>query len=517
MARKSFATLFKVGGVAFLLSSLLFAGKTGFGSSNFIGLPLGEIIAVLRDVETQWMVFLCLLIYFIIFHFLCTRIESWLTRKSNQGGWNQHAAAFWLACAMLISAALYAIHYAPSIAPLTLLAGVVTGQWLAVWSKSEGRKRGEEGCINLKMLVVSLFVIFLVLAAVWNPETGHPYAYRSEPRWTGPWDGPNLFGLLMGTGTTLVAGVGLRLWRMGEGTLRIEDRGWENTVVGLKLSFLNYGVISLSLIAAFFMGRGLLHSYSRGAWMGTFCGMAYLVSQAARQKRKTEGEKSETSVARMQTGKRKTGIGGIFLISRLKRNWFSFLVVLFSTAMLIFWHFPQTDWHLARRALSSVNLMDFSWRNRAAAWEGALQVAADQPWFGVGWDRPEPLYEHYYLPPKLTESAAIQMNDYLLLGATLGIPALFSFCMYLWLSLSVKVESKKQKAEITDAEWLQTTCQAGAIVLLVGFWFDGGLFKLATASTFWILLELGNVRHEGTLADENGTKAETRISPITAN
>jgi len=39
---------------------------------------------------------------------------------------------------------------------------------------------------------------------------------------------------------------------------------------------------------------------------------------------------------------------------------------------------------------------------------------------------------------------------------------------------------------------LAATCRAGAIVLAVGFWFDGGLFKLATASTFWILLELGN-------------------------
>lgn len=40
-------------------------------------------------------------------------------------------------------------------------------------------------------------------------------------------------------------------------------------------------------------------------------------------------------------------------------------------------------------------------------------------------------------------------------------------------------------------DWLRVTCRAGAIVLLVGFWFDGGLFKLATASVFWILLELG--------------------------
>jgi hypothetical protein len=38
---------------------------------------------------------------------------------------------------------------------------------------------------------------------------------------------------------------------------------------------------------------------------------------------------------------------------------------------------------------------------------------------------------------------------------------------------------------------LELAGRASAIVLLVGFWFDGGLFKLPTAATFWILLELG--------------------------
>ena len=36
-------------------------------------------------------------------------------------------------------------------------------------------------------------------------------------------------------------------------------------------------------------------------------------------------------------------------------------------------------------------------------------------------------------------------------------------------------------------------CHAGALVLLVGFWFDGGLFKLPTAAVFWTLLELGRI------------------------
>src|SRR5262249_24008118 len=111
---------------------------------------------------------------------------------------------------------------------------------------------------------------------------------------------------------------------------------------------------------------------------------------------------------------------------------------------------------------------------------------------------------------------AIEMNDYLMLGATVGMPALFCFGMYVWVSLTgrateeFKVQSLKFKVGEPDCsgspqltggvaqstpdlevEWLRTVCHAGAIVLLVGFWFDGGLFKLATGSVLWILLELG--------------------------
>jgi hypothetical protein len=189
--------------------------------------------------------------------------------------------------------------------------------------------------------------------------------------------------------------------------------------------------------------------------------------------------------------------------------WLLVAVILASVFVLCFWQFRQTEWHPARRAFSVVNPVDFSWRNRVSAWEGALQIAAEQPWFGAGWDQPELLYEHFYLPPKLTESAAIQMNDYLMLGATLGVPVLGCFGMYVWRTLTNKAEIRKQKtenerakAEIgksgnretgrVESDWLRTTGHAGAVVLLVGFWFDGGLFQLPTAATFWILLELGN-------------------------
>ena len=62
-----------------------------------------------------------------------------------------------------------------------------------------------------------------------------------------------------------------------------------------------------------------------------------------------------------------------------------------------------------------------------------------------GMGRPEPLYEHYYLPPNLNETGAIELNDYLMLGAALGIPVLFCFGMYVWLSLTKKAESGKHR------------------------------------------------------------------------
>ena len=52
-------------------------------------------------------------------------------------------------------------------------------------------------------------------------------------------------------------------------------------------------------------------------------------------------------------------------------------------------------------------------------------MMAENPWFGSGWNQPEPMYEHYYLPSKSTESAAIEMNDYLCSAQRLEFPRCF--------------------------------------------------------------------------------------------
>ena len=158
---------------------------------------------------------------------------------------------------------------------------------------------------------------------------------------------------------------------------------------------------------------------------------------------------------------------------------------------------------MARRAFSVGNMNDFSWRNRVPAYEGALQMMADKPWFGYGWNQADRVYEQLYRKPQVAEGAAIQLNDYFTLGTALGAPALLWFIIYVGLSLTRPLTTD-YRSLITDHRLLatdyrslntyyclKTTCQAGALVLLVGFWFDGGLFKLATAAPFWILLELG--------------------------
>jgi O-antigen ligase len=177
------------------------------------------------------------------------------------------------------------------------------------------------------------------------------------------------------------------------------------------------------------------------------------------------------------------------------RRWCSLAVICGSVAVLGFWSFGDTEGAVARRAYSVANANDFSWRNRVAAWEGGLRMMAEKPWFGFGWNQPERIYSAFYRAAKVDEGMAIQLNDYLMLGMTLGLPALLCFAVYIILALSGRQKTGFPASPTLDFRlWTldsATVCRAGAVMLLVGFWFDGGLFKLATGATFWVLLELG--------------------------
>jgi hypothetical protein len=423
----------------------------------------------------------------------------------------------WLAGLVAVAALAYAAcypHAVKSTQALTLLGAAMLGQGAGLWAarslkskvqslKSGGRPKSGVQSPKSKT-VVGVLIVLLTAAAVWQAETGHLFQYRGLARWSGPWDNPNTFGMLMGVGLVLALG-----------SLKSKDQSLKSKVqsrpnaektriprIGteggpaprstlyaprcgrwLKRAFL--------VVAAGVMSFGLLKSYSRGAWVGAVVGLGVLISQSSRFK-----------------------VQGSRLKGRLALG-----VVVVSLGVLAFWGFRQAERGMVRRAYSAANANDFSWRNRVAAYEGALQMLAEKPWFGFGWNQPEQVYDRYYRAARVDEAAAIQMNDYFTLGTTLGLPALVCFVVYVGLSLSPrsKVQSPKSEAQSRESAGPQSedgrqgtdvrapltldlrlwtldcaaVCRAGVTVLLVGFWFDGGLFKLATGATFWILLELG--------------------------
>jgi len=439
----------------------LFGGNLAFSSNGFFSHFFQEIGDSIRDPQTQRLILSCLCFYF-------TTLMLLQPGQQKASFWRLNTWELWMIAAFVVAAFSYFVDYpaaTQSTQPLVLFAGATLGKGASVLAAFQNRQseggngnNPERSRNNLAALVASLLVILLALASIWGTNAGRGFGYDGNARRSGPWENPNIFGLLMGTGIVLAVGFLLQSPMSKAKTQKVE--------IGKRT------VLILGLLAEILLARGLLHSYSRGAWVATVCGLGCLVWRGG-----------QAPISERQRHS---------CISQSNRNWLPCFVILASLFLLVFWHSWQTNWHPARRALSLVNTADFSWRNRIVAWEGDFQIMAEHPWLGTGWSQPEALYEHYYLPPKLNESAAIEMNDYLMLGATLGVPALCCFAIYLWLSLGGNFRVSSQNSASATLDGLQTICHAGAIVLLVGFWFDGGLFKLPTASIFWILLELGS-------------------------
>ena len=498
---------------AAVISLCLFGDCPAMGHSVALGAVLGEVGAALTDPGTQWMVFGCAGVYLVSFLVLRSRLSR--TR------WSPSFPNLVSQAGLMVFAALaYTVHYGEAVKStqaLTLVGAAMVGQGAAFW---ESRKQKVESRNGGGAIAVTL-ILLLTIAAVWHREAGYTFQYRGQARWSGPWDNPNIFGVLMGVGFVLALGrmvsgnaEMLKTEKLKAEGVKAEsrkqkaERDGQCPPANIEHPISNWGEWvrkAFYLAAAGAMGVGLVKSYSRGAWVGTAVGVAYLAYQVGK------AEKLKTEM--LKTGHR----------------WVALSVICASIAVLTFWSFRETEWRVARRVVSVGNINDFSWRNRVAAWEGALQMMADKPWFGFGWNQPERVYDSFYRPARLTEGGAMQMNDYLMLGSTLGVPALLCFLMYVGLCLKgsprskaqspkfngQRTEDRGQRTEVggrraedrgrrtegglpnTDHRslatdhWAKAVCRAGAVVLLVGFWFDGGLFKLATAAPFWILLELG--------------------------
>jgi O-antigen ligase len=482
MIRKSKTAALQFGVEAILLSMLLFAESSMGLAFGFLGAGLTNVAVVLRDAETQWMVFLCSAVYLTAFLFLRFNMR----KPDHTVESLQRNLAVWLVCGMAIGIVVYAFDYSPSTPALMLLTGAVIGQGTDVRRMFRRGDPNGASANRFVVFILLLFVMLLFVASFGVSDSSRILQYHDRQRWSGPWGNPNIAALLMGTGIVLAAGYIVSSFKLRVSSSNGDRWPWIRAIL---------------FLATTAMVRGLLLSYSRGAWLATVVGVGYLGTQVFSFR--------------------------LSLFSQwIRRNPSVLSAIILSVGILTFWEFRQTEWHPVQRAFSAANLADFSWRNRIAAWEGALQITAEHPWLGTGWNKSESLYDWYYLAPKLSEGGAIELNDFVVLAATLGIPALFCFGIYFWQSLfggtklgargarrgekegghqvrsaecgvrnSVNGEGGSEMEDNKQAElhWLKTTCRAGAIVLAVGFWFDGGLFKLATASTFWILLELGSV------------------------
>lgn len=423
-------------------------------SVSLLGLVLHSQSAIFRELEAtllsfEWMLLVILAIWCGCFIFL--------TFSPND---------LPLIGLLLITITMYFIGEAASWKisdAIIFFAGMTLGRGTQFLLKSDGRwkmenreNNSESGntitdIVNRKSPIENFsvgLVVLLAFSSWWHLDMA--YAYHG-PRWMGLWDNPNIYGILMGAGGVLAVGL-----LVGECRRRGDEFHFKNVEIGNRKSVRDSSRRLLRVfifIAAGMMGVGLVMSYSRGAWLATAVGLLYLA---------------------WSYGKLKWRVVLPFMLAA-------------ATVVIVFWHATaDTDpWYLKRLDFSRPSA-----QHRVSAWRGAVQMMQDHP-FGVGWNKAVETYDKNYSPPE-GGAAAITMNSYLMLGTELGLPGLVCFVAYV--GLCYRKSPRPRLIEIGNRIseiGYQTACLAGALVFVVAFWFDGGLFTLATASVFWILLELG--------------------------
>jgi hypothetical protein len=296
-------------------------------------------------------------------------------------------------------------------------------------------------CGRFHVLIFGVLLGLLCVASSWHNEHSR-YEYHHQFRWGGPWTNPNVFGLLMGCGLLLAIGAGA--WQLGVNMFRTTTR-WKF----LRKQNLAAG---LCIFAAFLAGRGLFHGYSRGAWAATLGGLIYLIITTTRKNAKNAVN----------------GVGILHhLTVRVLKCKFTILTIGLSAGIMTSWKLAYLRQSVTLdRIFSAVDVNDFSWRNRVTAWTGAWQIIAEHPWAGLGWNQPERLYSNYYLQLGVDNSAALQMNSYLLLGATLGLPTLLCFATLCRFAFSRGNEAHSQNKHEKSTAPLTTICRGGAMVSL---------------------------------------------------
>jgi O-antigen ligase len=453
--------------IATLSICLLLFAKCRLGSTPGF---LKIVAAPLTETNLQWMPVFCLGFY------LTTLLIIELRKVERMFQFRARIATCFLFVFCLIALLRYAFLHDTawrSTSLLVMLFGLLAGKAAVKWTYAH--RTCHDSSDRLIWLLGTLIFCFGSVA-LWPPDLARPLYYRGILRWTGPWNNPNLYGSLMGVGIILAGGV---LISRLQG--RIPYTSLKTPAAGLMRSLFE----TLCLISGCACLFGLVKSYSRGAWLGTVCGLGYLFWRHMQDFRFIALGHSSAPERRV-----------FRLIIWVYRNWKSLILISFCGVILAFWQFRFTNWPPARRVFSVANMNDLSWRNRLTAWRGAFGMIKDRPWIGVGWGQTDSVYEEKYRPIQIEDAQVLHTNSFFVLGASVGVPALLCLVSYLFLTLSPMRRQNSKEGDsfnLADSglEPLRITCHAGAFALLIGFWLDGTMFELPTAFTFWILLELG--------------------------
>lgn len=425
--------------------------------------------------DVQWMTVALVALYF--FGFAALR---WLQVRSQPSKVRVRTRLVLVVVFSGWALASYALNYDTAVRStdlLVLLTALAAGQGVAFWLGWEGSAGRSTDWFRPDLLCV--LAVLLALAGLAHPAASREFQYRGQTRWVGLWENPNIFGVLMALGVVLAAGL-LLLHRVGG--IRAspsfppsgeKGRGEGERVPGVALPVFRSRVppwlspaIWLACLAS--CATGLLFSYSRGAWLGAALGLGWL----------------GWSILRSATEPPPPPCPRLLLLRRCAPG---LLLLALSLGVIAFWSLRHTEIPLLRRVFTVGNPNDFSWRNRVATWPGAIEVMARKPATGWGWNRPAAVYEYGHQPVWLSEGAAITLNDYLMLGMTLGGLVFWAFLLWVWLAWHTATLTVTQTPNFQLPICL---LQAALLPLLLGFALDGGLFKLAVAVPFCVLMEL---------------------------
>jgi len=385
----------------------------------------------------KWMLLVCLLLWSGAFLFLTCR-------------WNDLLLLIFL----LVIITEFFVNYSSRTAAdiLTFLFGVTLGKGASLLLRNGNLSEPRSHRSVIGPFLIGLMTL-LGLSMCWQPDMAGSYYHG--PRWKGLWDNPNTYGMLMGVGCVLAIGL------FGANS-QSENGRWNTKAV-------------LILIAAGMMGVGVVMSYSRGTWLAMSIALLYLA----------------------------------WCYGRLKWKHVLPGAVIVTVAIWYFWdHTPNSaPWYIKRADLGRPSA-----QNRVVAWRAGLEIMRDHP-FGVGWNNAIEVYSASYHPPE-GGPLALATNDYLMVGTGLGFPVLLCFVAYVTscyrespkICLSSLWEAMMKAPSpflnhtflLQEHETLRAACLSSALVLIVAFWFDAGLFSLPTSMLFWLLLELG-VKQEAKL------------------